>query len=156
MAGYSETPLLQKLSIREGTRMAVVNQPADFRDNLGELPLAVEWANRVRPPLDLVIAFHSSRSALVTQWPTLTAAIAPDGAVWVAWPKKASGIATDITEDVLREEFLKTGWVDNMACAIDEVYSGLRFVLRKTTRAKKKTVAAKPARLRKAKPGAHR
>jgi hypothetical protein len=156
VAGYSETPLLQKLGIREGTRMAVSNAPANFRDELGELPLAVEWANRVRPPLDIVIAFHVRRAALVAQWSQLTAAVAPDGAVWVAWPKKASGMATDINEDVLREELLPTGWVDNKVCAIDENYSGLRFVLRKEHRPKKKAAAPKPARLRKARPGAHR
>jgi len=157
VAGYSETPLLQKLGIREGTRMATVNAPADFRTNLGELPLALEWANRVRPPLDLVVAFHIRRSALVANWPALTGAVSPDGAVWIAWPKKASGVETDITEDVLREEFLKSGWVDNKVCAIDETWSGLRFVLRKDRRPKKVKVAgARPARLRKARPGAHR
>ncbi len=156
MAGYSETPLLQKLGIREGTRMAVVNAPADFRDNLGELPLAVEWANRVRPPLDLVVAFHVDRSTMVANWPVLIQAVAPAGAVWLAWPKKVSGVATDITEDVLREEFLKSGWVDNKVCAIDETWSGLRFVLRKEHRPKKKAAVAKPAKLRKARPGAHR
>jgi len=128
VAGYSETPLLQKLGIREGTRMAVVHAPADFRDNLGELPLAVEWANRVRPPLDLIVAFHTKRDALVANWPALIGAAAPDGAVWVAWPKKASGVATDINENVLREELLPTGWVDNKVCAIDDTWSGLRFV----------------------------
>ncbi len=156
MDGYSETPLLQKLGIREGTRMTAVNQPADFRANLGELPLAVEWANRVRPPLDLVVAFHTKRASLVRNWPTLTAAVTPEGAVWIAWPKKASGVDTDITEDVLREALLKSGWVDNKVCAIDETWSGLRFVLRKTGRPKKSAGAAKPAKLRKARPGAHR
>ncbi len=156
MAGYSETPLLHKLGIREGTRMAAVNAPADFRTNLGELPLDVEWANRVRPPLDLVVAFHIKRSAMVANWPALTGAVVAEGAIWVAWPKRASGVATDITEGVLREEFLKSGWVDNKVCAIDETWSGLRFVLRKERRPRKKPIAAKPAKLRKARPGAHR
>jgi hypothetical protein len=136
MAGYSETPLLQKLGIKEGTRMTVVNAPADFRSDLGELPLAVEWANRVRPPLDLIVAFHTQRAAMVANWPALTAATEPDGSIWLAWPKKASGIATDINENVLREEFLPTGWVDNKVCAIDDTYSGLRFVKRKELRAR--------------------
>ena len=156
MAGYSKTELIQKLGIKEGTRLAAVNAPADFRDNLGELPLGVEWANRVRPPLDVVIAFHTSRSALVANWPALVAATTPEGAIWLAWPKKASAVPTDINEGVLREEFLPTGWVDNKVCAIDETWSGLRFVLRLDRRPKKKKAAATPARLRKAKPGAHR
>ncbi|MEO7397006.1 MAG: DUF3052 domain-containing protein [Ilumatobacteraceae bacterium] len=156
VAGYSETPLLQKLGIGESTRMAVVNAPADFRASLGELPLGLEWANRVRPPLDIVIAFHIHRAALVANWPTLTKAVTPDGAVWVSWPKKASGVATDINENVLREEFLKTGWVDNKVCAIDETWSGLRFVLRKDRRPRKQAAAPRPAKLRKPKPGAHR
>lgn len=155
MAGYSETALIQKLGIKEGTRLAVVNAPADFRDNVGELPLAVEWANRVRPPLDLVIAFHTTRSALLANWPALVAAAAA-GSIWIAWPKKASGVPTDINEDVLREEILPTGWVDNKVCAIDETWSGLRFVLRKERRPRKQAASAKPARLRKARPGAHR
>ena len=156
MAGYSETPLLQKLGIKEGTRMTAVNAPADFRTNLGELPLAVEWANRVRSPLDLVVAFHTRRATLVANWPALTAATAPDGAVWIAWPKRASGMATDIDENVLREELLPTGWVDNKVCAIDETWSGLRFVLRKEHRRKRVAPPRPPAKLRKTKPGSHR
>ena len=156
MDGYSETPLLQKLGIREGTRMAVVNAPANFRDDLGELPLAVEWANRVRPPLDIVVTFNTRLSTLVAQWPTLTSAVVADGVVWVAWPKKASGIDTDITDDALRDALAKTRWVDNNACAIDDTYSGMRFALRTVSRPKQKTSAAKPAKLRKPKPGAHR
>src|SRR3954469_9654750 len=144
VAGYSETPLLQKLGIKEGTRMTAVNAPADFRDNLGVLPLAVEWANRVRPPLDLIVAFHTSRSAMVANWPALTAAAQPEGAIWLAWPKKASGVATDINENVLRAEFLPTGWVDNKVCAIDETWTGLRFVLRKERRPKKAAAKAAP------------
>lgn len=156
MTGQSETPLLQKLGIKEGTRMTAVNAPADFRSNLGELPLAVEWANRVRPPLDIVIAFHTRRATLVGHLSTLTAAMVADGAIWVAWPKKASGMATDIDEEVLREAFHAAGWIDNLACAIDDTWSGMRFVVRKERRARKTAPAAKPARLRKTKPGSHR
>jgi hypothetical protein len=147
MAGYSGTPLTQKLGIKEGTRLATVNEPANFRDELGELPLAVEWANRVRPPLDVVVTFHTERAALVASWPKLTAAMVPDGAIWIAWPKKASKVPTDITEDVLREEILPTGWVDNKVCAIDETWSGLRFVLRKQERPKKAPAKPVPAKL---------
>jgi len=71
---------------------------------------------------------------MVREWPQLTTAVAPNGAVWIAWPKRTSGVATDITEDVLREEFLPTGWVDNKVCAIDDTWSGLRFALRRELR----------------------
>jgi hypothetical protein len=156
VAEHSETPLLQKLGIKEGTRMVAVNPPADFRANLGDLPLAVEWANRVRPPLDLIVAFHTKRSALLANWPTLIAAAAPGAAIWIAWPKKASGVATDIDDNVLREELLPSGWVDNKVCAIDETWSGLRFVLRTQRRGRTSSPAAKPAKLRKTRPGSHR
>ena len=156
MAGYSETPLLQKLGIKEGTRMTAVNAPPDFRANLGVLPLAVEWANRVRAPLDLIVAFHTRRATLLANWPALIAAAAPDGAVWIAWPKRASGMATDIDDNVLREELLPSGWVDNKVCAIDETWSGLRFVMRKERRPKRAAPKAAPAKLRKTRPGSHR
>ena len=156
MAGYSETPLLQKLGIKEGTRMTAVNAPSDFRANLGVLPLAVEWANRVRPPLDLIVAFHTRRATLLANWPALIAAAAPDGAVWIAWPKRASGMPTDIDDNVLREELLPSGWVDNKVCAIDETWSGLRFVLRKERRPRRAAPKAAPAKLRKTRPGSHR
>ena len=134
--------------------MATVNAPADFRSTLGELPLAVEWANRVRAPLDLVVSFHTKRALLVSNLKTLTAAVVPNGAIWVSWPKKSSGVATDIDENILREELLPTGWVDNKVCAIDDTWSGLRFVLRSENRPPQKAVAKQPAKLRAAKPSA--
>lgn len=156
VAGYSETPLIQKLGIRESTRMATVHEPATFRASLGELPLGLEWVNRVRPPLDLIVAFHTSRAALVKNWPTLVAAAEPAGAIWVAWPKRASGIETDITDAVVREELLRGKWVDNKVCAIDENYTALRFVKRVEHRKRKAVEAKKPARLLSRKSGAHR
>jgi hypothetical protein len=93
---------------------------------------------------------------LLANWPTLIAATTPEGAVWIAWPKRASGMATDIDENVLREELLPSGWVDNKVCAIDETWSGLRFVLRKEHRRKRTAPPPPPAKLRKTKPGSHR
>jgi hypothetical protein len=90
--------------------------------------------NRVRAPLDVVIAFFTSRAALIRQWPALTRAAAPDGYVWVAWPKRSSGVPTDITEDTLRADLLPSGWVDTKVCAIDDTWSGLRFNLRRELR----------------------
>ena len=133
-AGYSGTPLPKKLGIKEGTLLATVHAPDGFDATLGALPPEVEWRPRLAPGLDVVIAFYTSRRALVSEWPKLTRATAPNGTIWVAWPKKASGIATDITEDVLRELLLPSGWVDNKVCAIDDTWSGLRFALRRELR----------------------
>lgn len=134
MAGYSGTPLPKKLGIVDGTTFAVRNAPDGFAGTLGDLPPTATWRRQVRRSLDTVIAFHTSRAALVRDWPKLTAAVEPNGTVWVAWPKKASKVASDITEDVLRDEFLPTGWVDIKVCAIDETWSGLRFALRRERR----------------------
>ena len=134
MAGYSGTPLPKKLGITEGKRFAVRSAPTGFADTLGELPPGAEWKSQVRPGLDVVIAFFTGRAVLAAKWPTLTAAVTPNGTVWVAWPKRASGVPTDITEDVLREELLPSGWVDNKVCAIDDTWSGLRFALRRELR----------------------
>ena len=134
MAGYSGTPLPKKLGITEGTTFATKHAPDGFADTLGELPPTAEWRRQVRPGLDVVVAFYTKRSTMVADWPKLTAAVAPNGTVWIAWPKKASKVPTDITEDVLREEFLPTGWVDNKVCAVDETWSGLRFALRRELR----------------------
>lgn len=134
MAGYSGTPLPQKLGIKEGTRFAAKHAPEDFADTLGPLPVGATWRRQVRPSLDVVIGFYTLRATMTADWAGLTAAVAPHGTVWLAWPKKASKVPTDITEDVLREEFLPTGWVDNKVCAINETWSGLRFALRRELR----------------------
>ena len=134
MAGYSGTPLPKKLGIGEGTRFAVKSHPPDFAATLGPLPAGAEQRSRVRAPLDVVVAFFTRRAELVRAWPALTRAAAPAGCVWVAWPKRSSGVATDITEHTLREDLLPSGWVDTKVCAIDETWSGLRFNLRKELR----------------------
>ena len=134
MAGYSGTPLPKKLGIGNGTRFAVKSSPPGFAASLGPLPPEAEQLSRIRPPLDVVVAFFTARARVVAAWPKLTEAVAPKGTVWVAWPKRASGMATDITEDTLREDLLPTGWVDNKVCAIDDTWSGLRFALRKELR----------------------
>ena len=137
MAGYSGTPLPNKLGIKPATRFATKHAPADFAGTLGELPPEVEWRKQVRPHLDVVVGFYTSRARMVAEWPQLTAAVAPNGTVWLAWPKRASGVPTDITEDALRDDFLPTGWVDNKVCAIDDTWSGLRFALRRELRRQK-------------------
>ena len=134
MTGYSGTPLPQKLGIGAGTRFAVKSDPPGFTASLGPLPVGATRLARVRAPLDVVVAFFTSRAALTRASPGLTAAAAPAGAVWVAWPKRSSGVATDITETALREDLLPSGWVDTKVCATDETWSGLRFNLRKELR----------------------
>ena len=134
-AGYSGTPLPKKLGIKEGTAFATAHAPDGFTATLGDLPPGADWRARVRPGLDVVVAFHTSARELRREWPKLTAAVAPNGTVWVAWPKTASTVPTDITEDVLRTELLPSGWVDNTVCAIDETGTGLRLVWRKEHRA---------------------
>ena len=133
-AGYSGTPLPKKLGIKEGTLLATVHAPDGFDLTLGALPPEAEWRSRLSPGLDVVIAFYTSRAALAAEWPKLTKVAAPNGTIWVAWPKKASKMPTDITEDVLRELLLPSGWVDNKVCAIDDTWSGLRFALRRELR----------------------
>lgn len=138
-AGYSGTPLPKKLGIKEGTLLATVHAPDGFDTTLGALPPEAERRSTLSPGLDVVIAFYTSRAALAAEWPKLTRAAAPNGTIWVAWPKKAgpkttNKVVTDITEDVLRELLLPSGWVDNKVCAIDDTWSGLRFALRRELR----------------------
>ena len=132
-AGYSGTPLPKKLGIVGDAVFTVRHAPADFAETLGDYGDAV-WQRSLLAPIDVVVAFFTQRKVLVAEWPKLTEAVHPAGGVWIAWPKKTSGVATDITEDVLRALLLPTGWVDNKVCAIDNTWSGLRFVLRKENR----------------------
>ena len=136
MAGYSGTPLPKKLGIVGDAVFVVLDPPFGFEDTLGDYGDAV-WQKSLMAPLDVVIAFFTSRSKLNAMWPRLTKAAAPDGGIWVAWPKRSSGVITDISENGLREDLLPSGWVDNKVCAIDDTWSGLRFVLRKEQRPKK-------------------
>ena len=129
----SGTPLPKKLGIGDDTVFAVRHAPRDFAATLGDIGGAV-WQRSLLAPLDVVVAFHATREALLAEWSALADAAQPGGAVWVAWPKSTSGIATDLTEDVLRALLLPTGWVDNKVCAIDATWSGLRFVQREERR----------------------
>lgn len=135
MAGYSGTPLAQKLGMKAGHRVGLLGAPAGFRAVLAETtPAGVAIRERATGPLDVVIAFHKRRAELVARTPALVRALDVDGGLWIAWPKKASGVPTDITEDTVREVFLPLGLVDNKVCAIDDVWSGLRVVWRKDRR----------------------
>ncbi len=132
-AAYIDTPLPKKLGIVGDAVFTVLHAPADFAATLGDYGDAV-WQHSLLAPIDVVIAFFTDRKALIAEWPKLAEAAQPLGAVWVAWPKKTSGVPSDITEDVLRAHLLPTGWVDNKVCAIDSTWSALRFVPRKDTR----------------------
>ncbi len=133
-AGYSGTPLPNKLGIREGTRVAFVHAPPEFDALVAPLPDGVEVSASAGNGIDLVVFFTAARADLEREIRELKAAIAPAGALWVAWPKRSSGVETDMTEDVVRELALPLGLVDNKVCAIDATWSGLRLVVRLSER----------------------
>ena len=124
------TPLPRKLGIAEGDRVAFSRAPGGFRSTLGPLPDGVAVRTRVRGPLDVIVAFFDRRPELERRFSALAAALEPDGGLWIAWPKGSSGVATDLTEDVVREVAIANGLVDNKVCAIDDTWSGLRLVYR--------------------------
>ncbi len=133
MAGYSGTPLATKLGIKAGYRVVLLGAPVGFVDTLESLPDDVDLTVALGAT-DVCVAFYIERSAFEAALPDLRAAIFPAGGLWIAWPKRASKVPTDITEDVVREVALPTGLVDNKVCAIDDVWSGLRLVHRKELR----------------------
>jgi hypothetical protein len=141
VAGYSGTPLAKKLGIRGGDAVAVLGAPDGFEGSLEGLPAGVTFRRRAGGSVDLAIAFHTRRADLERRLPTVLRSLPPDGALWVAWPKRASGVATDITEDVVRDVCLPTGLVDTKVCAIDGTWSGLKLVVRKELRAGRTTAA---------------
>jgi len=132
MAGYSGTPLATKLGIKPGHEVALFRPPPDFEKTLGELPenVHVQVGLAGKTPLDVIVAFFSKRAELERQLASLRRRMAPACGLWIGWPKKASGVPTDMTENVVREIALPTGLVDNKVCAIDETWSGLRLVIR--------------------------
>lgn len=136
MAGYSGTPLVKKLGLREGHRVATVNAPSGFEQLLGRLPdgSALQTGLAGRAPLDVVVIFVTRRAELLREIARVRRRMAPAAGFWVAWPKKASGVPTEVTENVVREVALPTGLVDNKVCAIDETWSGLRLVIRLSER----------------------
>jgi len=132
MAGYSGTPLPEKLGIKQGMTVGILNAPDHF--DLDELAEGVE-THENEQPADLYLIFADRADDAERDFRVAIAMLPPDGSIWIAWPKKSSGVETDITENTLRELFLPSGMVDNKVCAIDETWSGLRFVVRKENRA---------------------
>jgi hypothetical protein len=131
MAGYSGTPLVKKLGIKPGHAVLLLGAPAGFEQSLDGLPVGVKATTRPgKGPYDVILFFTKERARLASELGKLRKAMAPACGLWICWPKKASKVATDMTEDVVREIALPTGLVDNKVCAVDEVWSGLRLVIR--------------------------
>jgi hypothetical protein len=132
MAGYSGTPLPKKLGIKPGHLIALLGAPDGFDATLGTLPedVSVQTGRAGKQPFDVIVLFVKKRAELEKAIAALRPRMAPACGLWVAWPKRASKVPTDITEHVVREIALPTGLVDNKVCAIDEVWSGLRLVIR--------------------------
>ena len=129
-AGYSGTPLAAKLGIKPGSRVVVVGGPVGFEAMLGALPEGATVKRRLSAGLDMIVFFVTARADLRPRWASLTGRLKPNGMLWVAWPKKAAKVPTDMDENAVREVALPQGWVDTKVCAIDDVWSGLRLVLR--------------------------
>jgi hypothetical protein len=134
MVGYSGTPLTKKLGINEGARLALLDAPEGFDDELAPLPDDVTVRRRLGSKLDVAVLFVTERRQLERRFDAVARAVFPAGGFWVAWPKRASKVPTDLTEDVLREVALPKGLVDNKVCAVTDVWSGLRLVWRRELR----------------------
>jgi hypothetical protein len=134
VAGYSGTPLAKKLGIRPGSTVHLVGAPAGFRAVLSPLPEAVKFSLRLSRTTDLVHVFTARAAQLRTKLLAIRKGMRADAVVWVSWPKKAARVAADVTEDAVRDAALPLGLVDVKVCAIDDVWSGLKLVVRKELR----------------------
>jgi hypothetical protein len=134
MAGYSGTPLLQKLGIKPSTIVVVLNAPSNYRRLLGKLPADVKFSDKVTTGSNFVHLFTTRKGELQKKVSMLRNKISDTGTVWVSWPKKSSGVPTDITEDVIRAVALPLGFVDVKVCAVDETWSGLKLMIRRENR----------------------
>ena len=136
MAGYSGTPLPQKLGIKEKFRIALIDAPVEVNAELKKALAGCVMANE--GDLDFAMVFVKSASELKKQFPRLSKQLAPAGMLWVSWPKKTSGVPTDLTENEVRKIGLDAGLVDVKVCAVNEVWSGLKFVIRVKERGKRR------------------
>jgi hypothetical protein len=134
MAGYSKTPLAQKLGIKPGTKVAALNSPGGYRKLLAPLPTDVSFTDRAVAGANFVHLFVTDRRTLEKELKRLRKQLDDAGVLWISWPKKASGVATDITEDVIRAVCLPLGFVDVKVCAVDEIWSGLKLMIRRKER----------------------
>ena len=136
MAGTSGKPVVEKLGIKPGFCIFTAGAPASYADIVGKLPAGVTIAKRLKAPLDMVHVFATEAAGLAAKLRSYRAAIEPDGMIWVSWPKKSSGIASDLSDVAVRDIALPLGLVDIKVCAIDENWSGLKFVIPKVQRIK--------------------
>jgi len=134
MAGYSGKPVVQKLGIKPGFCIFVDGAPSAYGNIVGKLPAGVTVKAGLKPPLHMVHVFVVQAAGLAGKLRRYRAAIVPDGMIWVSWPKKSSGVATDLTETVVRDTALPLGLVDIKVCAVDDIWSGLKFVIPKNQR----------------------
>jgi hypothetical protein len=138
MAGYSGTPLIKKLGIKEGFRVALVNSPRGFKKELGPLPDQAKFVPGGADSLEVVLLFVNSETELLRQFVLLATNLVANGMLWVAWPKKTSGVATDLSFTNVQRIGLDAGLVDVKICAVNDVWSGLKFVYRLKDRARSK------------------
>jgi len=150
MAGYSGTPLVRKIGIKPGHRVHFHSYPQSFVRELGELPEKASVDEKLAAGTDVMVAFVETEAELLKQFIRLSSKLAANGMLWIAWPKKASGRPTNLTENVVRDIGLGNGLVDVKVCAIDDVWSGLKFVVRLVDRPKK--VGAEKDRSQRARP----
>ena len=134
MAGYSGTPLPQKLGIKPGSTVVAINRPENYERLLGKAARDVKFSDRVGRGANFVHFFTTSSSELEKRLSILRTRIADSGIVWVSWPKKSSGVPSDVTEDTIRKVALPLGFVDVKVCAVDEIWSGLKLMIRRENR----------------------
>jgi hypothetical protein len=134
MAGYSGTPLAQKLGIKPATTVIAIGQPANYRKLLGKVASEIKISDRATDNSSFIHFFTTRRSELEKQLPQLRKKIADTGTIWVSWPKKSARVPTDVTEDVIRAVALPLGFVDVKVCAVDETWSGLKLMIRRENR----------------------
>ena len=137
MAGYSGTPLPQKLGIKPDTIVVAIDAPPNYRKLLGQIPSGVNFATRPVGKTRFVHVFATERRLLQTHLQSLRQKIADNAVIWASWPKKSSGVPTDITEDVVRAVALPLGFVDIKVCAVDDIWSGLKLMIRRENRKSK-------------------
>ena len=138
MAGYSGKPVTQKLGIKPGFCIFVSGAPSPYSKIVGDLPDGAKIVSPLKVPLDMVHLFATRAAGLKSNLESYREAIAPDGMIWVSWPKKSSGVVTDLSDVVVRDTALPLGLVDIKVCAIDETWSGLKFVIPKEQRTRKR------------------
>ena len=136
-AGYSRRSLIEKLGIKEGFRIIILDPPQNYGTIIGELPNSVSVVRNLEGPLDFIHFFTKSRKELENKFPALKQELSQNGILWISWPKTSSKVETDLDEDVVREIGLKNGLVDVKVSAIDETWSGLKFVYRLKDRLKR-------------------